>query len=186
MTVGGKHLAVVATLILSSVTACATTPPPAPSAQAGTAAAIEAGQRVYVMRHLWRGEGADPDLTARGTATAARLADLLKGSRVKAVFATATKRAQQTAAPLAARLGLAVTTYDPRDPDALARAVGQVTGDVLVVGHSNTVPALVSLFGGTPPPPLGEHDYGAIYRVDLSSKATQSFDIGAPDPALAE
>ena len=138
------------------------------------------------MRHLWRGEGADPDLTPRGAEAAARLAGLLEGRGVKAVFATATRRAQQTAAPLAARLGVAVTTYDPRNPAALARAVEQVRGNMLVVGHSNTVPALVALFGGTPPPPLGDQDFGAIYRVNVAAKTTQSFDIDKPDPALAK
>lgn len=189
MTIGGKFLAFGATLILSSATACAISPPPTTSSAAAAEAPVAkvmATQTVYVMRHLWRGAGPDPDLTPQGADAAARLADRLKDGGIKAAFATATKRAQQTAAPLAARLGFSVTTYDPADPDALAKAVAQVPGDVLVVGHSNTVAALVDRFGGTPLQPLGENDYGAIYRVDLPSKATRTFDIDKPDPALAE
>lgn len=182
----GKTLALFAALTLSLATACAVAPPTANSAGAAPASTIEAGQRVYVMRHLWKGEGTDPDLTPRGTVAASRLAGQLGAGRIKAVFATATKRAQQTGAPLAARLGLAVTTYDPRDPGALAVAVKQVNGDVLIVGHSNTVPPLVAQFGGASPPPLGDDDYGAIYRVDASSKTTRVFNIDKPDPALAE
>jgi hypothetical protein len=41
---------------------------------------------------------------------------------------------------------------------------------VLVVGHSNTVPELVQLFGGTRPAPLSDQDYGTVYDVEPDGK----------------
>ena len=122
---------------------------------------------IYVIRHLQKAaEGSDPPLTDEGAEQAQRLAALLEDRGIKAVFATDTLRAEQTGAPLAARLGVAVTNYDPRDPAALVEAVRAVQAPVLVVGHSNTVPALVEAFGGARPPAMSEAEYGTIFVVD--------------------
>ncbi len=53
------------------------------------------------------GGHADPALTPRGQEQAARLADRLAGARIDAIYVTTLRRTAQTAAPLAARLGLA-------------------------------------------------------------------------------
>ena len=121
---------------------------------------------VYVIRHLERAPGdADPSLSEKGAARAEQLAAVLAGANIKGVFATATKRAQETGAPLARGLGLTVTTYNPRDIDALAAAVDSAGGPVLIVGHSNTVATLVAKFGGEKPAELGEQDYGTLFVV---------------------
>ena len=120
---------------------------------------------VYVIRHLEKAAGDDPSLNERGAARAEQLAEVLAGANLKAVFATATKRAQQTGAPLAKRLGLTVTTYNPRDVDALAAAVAAAGGPVLIVGHSNTVASLVARFGGAKPAELTDADYGTLFVI---------------------
>jgi broad specificity phosphatase PhoE len=120
---------------------------------------------VYVTRHMDRAPGDDPSLNEKGAARANMLADILTQANIKAVFATATKRAQETGGPLASRLGLTVTTYNPRDVDALAAAVKAAGGPVLIVGHSNTVASLVARFGGAKPAELGEGDYGTLFVV---------------------
>jgi len=43
-------------------------------------------------------------------------------------------------------------------------------GNVLVVGHSNTVPDIVEALGGTRPAALEETDYGAIWHVGRDGK----------------
>ena len=90
---------------------------------------------------------------------------MLAKSGIKAIFATPTRRAMQTAEPLAAKLGMKVTSYDPANPQALVAAVGAISGAVLVVGHSNTVPDLVARFGGRQPVSLTEQDYGTVFVV---------------------
>ena len=146
--------------------ACASAPPGvAPAGAAETTPAAEL-KTVFVIRHLQKGEGADPSLTPQGAANAQRLAEMLSDKKIVAVFATPTRRAMETAAPLAKRMGIAVTPYDPRDPKALAAAVAAAGGPVLVVGHSNTVPDLVAAFGGAAPAPLSDDDYGTLFVVD--------------------
>jgi broad specificity phosphatase PhoE len=138
-----------------------------------------AADTVIVMRHLQKADGADPPLSAEGSANARAVADMLAKSGIKAIFATPTRRAMETAQPLAARIGLTVKPYDPSKPDALAAAVAAMPGAVLVVGHSNTVPDLVARFGGKQPVTLGEQDYGTIFVVTHDDgKVTQ---IKIPD-----
>jgi broad specificity phosphatase PhoE len=121
---------------------------------------------VYIVRHMQKAEGSDPALTVEGAANADRLAAMLKDKGVVAIFSTPTRRTMETAAPLAKALGLNVTLYDPANPAALAAGVAAAGGPVLVVGHSNTLPDLVSLFGGAKPAPLSDQDYGTLYEVE--------------------
>ncbi|MCL6729721.1 phosphoglycerate mutase family protein [Sphingomonas hankyongi] len=142
---------------------------------AGLAAALAtqpafAGETVYVIRHLEKATGDDPALTARGAERADQLAQLLAKANIKAVFVTPTRRARETATPLANRLGLPVSEYNPRDVEALAAAVSAAAGPVLIVGHSNTVAALVARFGGDRPAELTEQDYGTLFVVHSGTK----------------
>ena len=120
------------------------------------------------MRHLQKAEGTDPPLSAEGAANAQILGDRLAKSGIKAIFATPTQRAMQTGEPLAKKLGIAITSYDPHDPAALIKAVNVVGGAVLIVGHSNTVPDIVGRFGGTAVP-ITEQDYGTVFVVTPGS-----------------
>ncbi|HEX8308761.1 MAG TPA: phosphoglycerate mutase family protein [Allosphingosinicella sp.] len=142
-----------AALLLLAVAACATTPgePPEPS--------------WYAMRHLQKAEGQDPALSAEGARNADRLASWFKQDRPAAIYVSTTRRARETAAPLAARLGIAVKEYDPRDAPGLLARVKAEPGTVLIVGHSNTVPDIVAGLGGARPADLAETDYGDIFRV---------------------
>lgn len=119
----------------------------------------------YVMRHLQKGSGEDPGLSPEGRAAAQRLASWFTGERPASIYVSNTRRARETATPLAKRLKITVKEYDPRDtPGLIARVKGE-TGTVLIVGHSNTVPDIVELLGGDKPAALEESDYGAIWRV---------------------
>lgn len=121
---------------------------------------------VYVTRHMHKADGPDPVLSPEGVAAAERLAALLADKGITAIYATATRRAMETAAPLARRTGVPVTAYDPADPGALVAAAAAAPGAVLVVGHSNTVHDLVTRFGArTPPAPLTDNDYGRVFVV---------------------
>ena len=136
--------------------------------------------KVYVTRHFQKAVGADPDLTAEGRANAARLADILQGEGIRAIFVTATKRSEQSGRPLAERLGLALTVYDPMDPATLEAKVRASGGSVLVVGHSNTVPDLVERFGGGRQQPMAEDQFGTLFVIDQPSGALSRIEIRAP------
>ena len=128
----------------------------------------------YVMRHLEKAEGADPGLSAAGAANAQRLAAWFKGrERPRAIYVSPTRRARETAAPLALRLRLTAKEYNPADTAALVAQVRAEPGSVLVVGHSNTVPDIVAALGGARPAPLADSDYGSVWVVTRDGKTEQ-------------
>lgn len=152
----------------------------ATAAQAGNADAQEgpkmiASRSVYVMRHLQRGEGTDPPLSEEGAHNARRLPETFAKDPPTAIYVSPTRRARETAAPLAGALGLSMKEYDPGNPQALIEAVVREPGTVLIVGHSNTVADIVRRLGGTPPPPLDDGDFGEVWHVDPAEKRTRSF-----------
>jgi broad specificity phosphatase PhoE len=130
---------------------------------------------IVLVRHAEKQLGTieDPPLTQEGDERAQRLAGLF-GDRsavgaVQAIYATKTRRAQATAAPLAARLGLPVAIADD-PPGALARRLRreQHGGVTLVVGHSNTVPQIVAaLTSRQDIPAIADDDFGTIYVVTV-------------------
>lgn len=124
-----------------------------------------AADTVFIMRHLQKAEGADPPLSAEGSAGAKELVGMLAKTGITAIFATPTRRAMETAQPLAAKLGIAIQSYDPDHPAQLVKTVDAIHGAVLIVGHSNTVPDLVARFGGNRPITLSDRDYGTVFIV---------------------
>ena len=142
-------------------------------ASAASPAATTARPNIYVMRHLHTPAGvSDPDLTPEGMKYAAAVDDWFRRDPPNAIFVSSTKRAQQTAAPLAARLKLTPHIYDPRDTPGLIAAVTAETGTVLIVGHSNTVPEIVEKLGGERPADLVHEDFGDIWHVSGPKRTT--------------
>ena len=130
---------------------------------------------VVVVRHAEKELSTieDPPLSQAGEQRAQLLARMLGErngrARIDAIIASDTRRAQRTAAPLADRLGIAVTTVEAKDYDRLISEVrAHRGGRILIVGHSNTVPEIVHrLAGGDPVPPIAEDDYSQLYIVTM-------------------
>lgn len=128
---------------------------------------------IYVTRHGEKAaEGKDPDLTAQGQARARGIAKILGKAGIGAVYSSATKRTRQTAQPLAAQQGVEVQTYDAGKPQAMIEQVKAANTPVLVVGHSNTVPDLVKMMGGTPGAPIGDDEYDRLYQLVVHADGT--------------
>ena len=199
----------VALALLAPTLAWLAQPQPAGSVTAASAATVRVGQgveqgqkpeplrsaTVIFLRHAEAKErtrtNRDPDLAEPGTKRAALLAKTLANAGVTRVFATGLQRTQQTAAPIAKRLGLKVETYNARKTKDFVQTLQALkTGEVaLVVGHSNTVPEMVAALGGK----LGalnargflhetEHDrllvqVLASQRADQPMKAMQTLDL---------
>ena len=149
---------------LAALAACVTaTAEPRPEAAA-----------YYVVRHLHTPEGArDPDLTAEGHRQAALLGEMLASEAPAAIYVSHYKRTAQTAAPLAARLGLTPIVYDPADTPALVARVRAGPRPALIVGHSNTVPDIVEQLGGTRPAPLVHEDFGDVWGIGTDGATTR-------------
>lgn len=126
--------------------------------------AADAPRTIYVMRHLDTPAGVtDPDLTSAGQDNARRLATWFGPRKLDALFVSNARRAQQSAAPLAAAKGLTPILYDPRDGAALIAQVTRSQGDVLVVGHSNTVPDIIEQLGGARPADIPHEQFGNVW-----------------------
>ena len=131
------------------------------------------GQKlVFVVRHAERADrgmmkiDTDPGLSTAGQARAAKLAAILADSGIKAIYATEFRRTQDTAGPLAARLGLPVQRYSSKDSGALVAALRKEhAGDIVfVVGHSNTVPEIIKALCGAGVT-IAETEYDNLFIV---------------------
>jgi broad specificity phosphatase PhoE len=117
----------------------------------------------------------DPPLSAEGEQRAERLAQMFgrgKGvGRIDAIYVTDARRTQQTAAPLAERLGKQAIVVPAADTKGLvSRVMREHQGDsVLIVGHSNTVPELIHDFGDIDVPPIGDDEYDTLYVLSIPS-----------------
>ncbi len=111
-----------------------------------------------VLRHAETiGGGTNPNLSTEGLARAEELSRILANVPIEAVFASNYNRTKQTAQPTADDKGLIVNIYDPLNQAPLVdQWLNTYRGKtVLVLGHSNTAPALLNLF-------LGSNQYGTL------------------------
>jgi broad specificity phosphatase PhoE len=131
---------------------------------------------VVVIRHAEKEAGAsvDPPLSPAGEARAALLARTfgnIKGAgRLDAIYISPTLRSRLTAAPLAARLAIVPIEASQDDTKGLVRRILRENSGrrVLVVGHVNTVPEIVSrLTGRNDVPSIDEQDFGEMYIVTV-------------------
>lgn len=156
-------------------------------ALAGSAVA----QTVIVVRHAEQDRtvpGNDPPLSAAGQARAEALKAALARAGVSTILTSPLRRTVDTAAPLATSLGLTsravpLGATHVADVVAAARAAGP-KAVVLVVGHSNTAPAIVAGLGGKPAVNLLETVYDTLTTLRLDGAATLEIDsrYGAPTP----
>jgi broad specificity phosphatase PhoE len=139
-------------------------------------AVAQAQKLVLIVRHAERADGGaaagqmqaqtDPPLSPAGEARAAKLAGMLADAGITAIYGTQFRRTRDTAAPLASKLGIAIRTSPSRETDALVASLRaeHAAGVVLIVGHSNSVPALIKAFGG-PDVTIGENEYDNLFVV---------------------
>ena len=118
----------------------------------------------------------DPPLAPAGVARAGRLVGLLEDEPLAAIYATGFRRTQDTAAPIARARSLAVSTYDARGPaEQFAERLRRDhrSGTVLVVGHSNTVPAIAAALCACTVAPMPESEYGRYFRLVAPADGAQ-------------
>lgn len=108
---------------------------------------------IILVRHAEKAADnpADPSLSVNGQSRALALAIALQHSAVSNIFTTQFKRTRETALPLAQTRGITPQVLEAKRGaehiNEVVAAVRASTGVVLVVGHSNTVPAIASALG---------------------------------------
>jgi broad specificity phosphatase PhoE len=117
----------------------------------------------------------NPPLSPEGEQRAERLAQMFgRGQgvgRIDAIYVSDARRAQQTAAPLAERLGKQPIVVPASDTQGLVSRVlhEHEGGSVLIIGHSNTVPELIRELGDIDVPPIGDDEYDTLYVLSIPS-----------------
>ncbi|WP_217697826.1 histidine phosphatase family protein [Shewanella sp. UCD-KL21] len=137
---------------------------------------------IFLVRHGEKQTGEDPQLTEQGRNRALALANTLSAVKLDAVYSTQYQRTEQTALPTANSQYLKISYYNPRELAEFASQLQLNSGaKVLVVGHSNTTPKLVSLLGGEPGAEINEKsEFDRLYIVTIfapSSTATPAAQV---------
>src|SRR5215475_9305256 len=133
-------------------------------------AAADAQKLILVVRHAERADAGmqaqtDPPLAAAGEARAQKLAAMLADAGVKDIFATEFKRTQDTAKPLAMKTGVAVEQVGSTDTALLITKIkSHPNVVVLVVSHSNTLPAILKALVGVDVA-IADNEYDNLFVV---------------------
>ena len=140
---------------------------------------------VFLVRHAEREEEPrdDPPLKAEGVARSKELARLLGNAGIKAIYTSHLARTKLTAEPLATKLGLKVTPIvlktNPSNQrqiaeESTAEVVNKILErageNVLVVGHSNSVPDVIKMLGGDVVPTIDERTFDNLFIVTVYAK----------------
>jgi phosphohistidine phosphatase SixA len=136
-------------------------------------------QTIFVVRHAERAStDRDSQLSDVGLKRADCLAKTLHDASIKSGFVTEFKRTQQTAEPALKQSGVTATIVPAADPSQTAALAKKAlaAGNVLIVGHSNTVPQIVqTLTGDVKPsqavPSMSDAEFDRLMIIDFSGDA---------------
>lgn len=131
---------------------------------------------VVLVRHAEAGQAAsgDPDLSAAGEKRAAGLgayiADVLAERKVDYLYAADTRRAQQTAAPIANEFKLPTNVLASSDWSGLAARIrhDHRGKTVVVVGYATTLPGVIDQLSGEQIA-MRDDEFDAVYFVVMPS-----------------
>ncbi|MDR7132755.1 broad specificity phosphatase PhoE [Algoriphagus sp. 4150] len=132
---------------------------------------------IYIVRHAEKQlTGDDPELSIAGNARANKLAQILADKEIKHIYSTDFKRTKLTATPTAVEAGVTIEVYDPKNHDDLVDKLRTNEGNILVIGHSNTVGQVANYFVGEAEKytDLEDSEYNYIYVVTLEKDGTSS------------
>jgi broad specificity phosphatase PhoE len=135
----------------------------------------------YIVRHAEKEAGttmttttvktSDVPLSEQGAKRAEELKNQLQNKKIKYIYSTNTIRTISTAEPLSKAIGVPVQTYSTVDSSFL-QTLKNTKGNVLVVGHSNTVDDIVnSLLGKKVLNDLHDTQYGDLFIVKKKGKS---------------
>jgi broad specificity phosphatase PhoE len=145
---------------------------------------------VVLVRHAEKTSTApDAVLSPQGQQRAECLAHVLHDAGIKRIYVSDARRTQQTADPLAKALGIKPVIVPAKDLNTLIRDVFYGTGgNALVVGHSDTLPLLITRVQAGTVPPIGENEYDGLYVLTVlegSSTPVVKLRYCAASPASA-
>jgi len=123
----------------------------------------------YLLRHAEKQKDGtkNPHLSERGQLRAAYLAQQLSSANITKIYSTNYHRTRETVKPLSELLEVPVELYSPSKLQEFAKNLKNETGQIVIVGHSNTTPTLTALLSGKTIDDMEEGEYENLYQVVL-------------------
>jgi broad specificity phosphatase PhoE len=123
---------------------------------------------ILLLRHAERA-GTQDALSPAGLIRAQELVHLMERASVQAIYHSEAQRTQQTAQPLATALGQAPIQLPAVDVQGLVDhvLVNHISETVLVVGHSDTVPQIITAFGGPQIANIANNEFDNVFVLTL-------------------
>ena len=148
-------------------------------AAATSARRAGAQEAIYVVRHAEAtgqsivrrtepaGQPADPPLSTDGIGRSYKLRDMLADAGITQIYTSTLRRTIETAAPLGAARRVTSVQIAAADTTALAARLAALgpRDRALVVGHSNTVPALLRALGVDAAIAIADDEYDNLFVV---------------------
>ncbi len=124
----------------------------------------------YLIRHAEKDRtdpaNKDPELNQDGLGRAIKWAEVFEPIDLDIIYSTNYERTSMTAAPTSVKKNIDVTYYDPSEIDIEALKAESLSKNVLIVGHSNTTPAMVNkLLGFEKYEAMDDTDNGSLFIV---------------------
>jgi len=138
-----------------------------------TASVAQTTTTFILVRHAEKGtdDPRDPELSDAGKQRAQSLANLLKETKVDAIYSTPYKRTKNTVAPLALAKSVEVGTMGVKMEELDAILKKHEGGTVVIAGHSNTIPGIANyLTGQQTYQNFDDSDYDNILIVTVVEK----------------
>ena len=129
---------------------------------------LPAQSLIFLTRHAEKAESEDknnPPLSEAGQARAKALARILEDTKISTIYVTEYVRTQQTAAPTAAETEAKIKELPAADVPTLIKQVKAEPGNVLVVGHANTIPDIIKALGFPEPHHIHDANYSNLYII---------------------
>jgi phosphohistidine phosphatase SixA len=122
---------------------------------------------VILVRHAERLNSTDTtSLSIEGFARAVNLEHVVGSAGIRYIIVSDRQRTQQTAAPTAASVGVTPVQIPSTDIGRVVDSIDVHKGEViLVVGHSDTVPLIISDLGVSPPPTISSNEFDRLFIV---------------------
>lgn len=127
---------------------------------------------VYLLRHAEKQDkSTNSPLSAAGWQRAGGLVSALTDADIAAIFVTDKRRTQQTAMPLSVHTGVDSKIFPQTEISQLVAALCGFTATeaVVVVGHTSTIPKVMSAIEVSPAKPK----FGDLFVVDMTQRTVR-------------
>jgi len=132
---------------------------------------------IYLIRHAEKADdSADPELSEAGKERVQKWVSYFKGKDIEYNYYTRTKRSLNTAIPIGTALEFVPNTttnrqfeiYEGTNISLKEIAEKHIGKNMLVVGHSNTIPVIINtMLGKNIYKDIPENEYGNLYIIKI-------------------